>query len=107
MKNQQTWARNNRIQSVRVGPCTEVSSGEVVPIEVSERFDTSAVDINRLADDAFDKAEREQRAAPDVALDKRKVHVKDYCIRLMVEAIVEGQASDTCISEFRPVFNCG
>jgi hypothetical protein len=105
-KNQQTWSRNNRIRSVRVATCGDPSSGAVVPIEVSDRFDTSAVEIERLADDAFNAALWKQRADPDVASEKLKARVKNYCIRLTIEAVVEGQASDTCISEFRPVINC-
>jgi hypothetical protein len=79
----------------------------VALIEVSHRFDTSAVEINRLEDDPLYAVRREQRADPEVASEKRKARVKDYCIRLTIDAVVEGQASDTCISEFRPVFNCG
>ncbi len=106
-KNQLTWSRNNRIQSVRVGRCGDRSSDELLPIQVSDRFDTSAVEIRPVGADAFHEALQEQRADRDVASGKLNARVKDYCIRLTIEAVVEGQESDTCISEFRPVINCG
>jgi hypothetical protein len=106
-KNQQTWTRNNRIRSVRLDQCGDASSGGPLPIEVSERFDTSAIEMPRLPDDAFNAALHTQRADHDIARGNRKARVKDYCIRLTIEAVIEGPASDTCISEFRPVINCG
>src|SRR5207248_671656 len=61
-KNQQTWSRNNRLQKVRVGQCGDTSSGDPLPIEISDRFNTSAIEIPHIADDPFNAALNTQRA---------------------------------------------
>lgn len=85
-KNQGTWSRNNRLSSVRLGSCVVSEPVEPQSVKVSERFDTSAVELQPP---------------------QRKFDRSGFCIRLTIAAVVEGEAKDTCISEFRPIINCG
>jgi hypothetical protein len=95
-KSLRTWTRNNRLRSFRIGPCDGTGHGTAVnlldpgqdpgaawdPLRLSARPDSSAVLVKKPLEDAA-------------------------CARLTVIEVAHGESDDTCISEFRPAFNCG
>lgn len=102
-KNAATWAANNRIRSIRLGACSDSAAGVDIPIAVAESFDAAAVEVPTANDDpliaAFDPPHRrgEDRPPPAGAA----------CVRVTVVDVDPGPTGDTCISEFKPVMDCG
>ncbi len=88
-RDQATYERNNRVTSYRLGPCGEAASGF--------RF----IGPPRRAREAF--VDLEAPGELDEALRK----TRSICVRLQILEVEEGPDRDTCLSEFRPVINCG
>ena len=87
-KSQSTWIENNRIRRIRLGPCGSNREGTRIQLTPSSRADSAAVEI--------------------VPSDKAAgINQDTSCVRLTIEGVDEGPTRDTCISEFKPVFNCG
>lgn len=88
-RDQRAYRRNNRIVAVRLDKCG-AHDGALLPVSPSERADEAFVDL-----DATEELRR--------ILDETKT----MCVRLTIEEVEQGPDKDTCVSEFRPVINCG
>jgi len=88
-RDQETYRRNNRIAAVRLASCGE-NGGEIHEVTPAKRADESFIDLE--APDDMGRVLRE---------------TKSMCVRLIIEKVELGPDEDTCVSEFRPVINCG
>ncbi len=95
------WTGNGRLRAFRLGPCGRADGGKVLrlegaggsrsrtdgpePLRLSDRFDRSAVLVPVELGEADDP----------------------FCVRLTILEVEKGKTDDTCISELRPIYNCG
>lgn len=97
-KGQPAYDGNNRLRAFRLAPCGKPQAGQVfrlspgadprssenhADLRLSGRYDRSALLVPYEEEDAA------------------------RCVRLTILEVARGKAQDTCISELRPVFNCG
>lgn len=93
-KSQAAWEGNGRVRTFRLSPCGKPTEGKLYTLTpgaaptgkgllgLARRFDRSAVFV---MDEDLDRT----------------------CVRLTLVEVEKGKAEDTCISELRPVLNCG
>lgn len=88
-RDQAAYRRNNRVAAVRLNRCGD-PPGDLQAIALRERADEAFVELWSPA-----------------GADRTLFETRSLCVRLTIEKVERGTDDDTCVSEFRPVFNCG
>ncbi len=99
-KSQTIYENNNRVRSVRIGPCG-TDGGEVVDLAPGDRFDRSAQFVGM----AFMSGRTDGLTAlgAPFANDAAKL-----CFRVTIASVDPGaKYHDTCVSELAALVNCG
>jgi hypothetical protein len=106
-KSQQTWLDNNRIKTIRLGPCDSTSNGTVVQLKQLDRADTAATDVRPYSGHELEMSSSSTSETSDASKEDQKKGVVGLCTRLTIMDVIPGKTGDTCIAKFKPVLNCG
>jgi hypothetical protein len=103
-RSQNLYLRNNRLRAFRLGPCGDPQGGTTF------RLERGAGHSINLEGTTLRLSDRHDRSAVLV----RFPHTGEgdpgeglSCVRLTILEVEPGTDDDTCISELRPVYNCG